>query len=224
MTQTNTQTIGTTTPPFRLHPVRELPTGEAVGLILEHRESFADRVRFGPAANQTPAPVSAAATWLSSRIEHAAHSEALSPQQLRPVFVPAPDAALFDSTVPLACATAMAGSPLLPQEICLEFRDSALVTAGSEVETRMRAFRRRGFRVSVDIRSSQSAEMSVALRLMIDTIRVRTEDMHDPDIAERVHEARRSGICILAEAPRWRDVDELASLGIQFGVSLRADA
>jgi hypothetical protein len=212
------------TAPFRFQAVRELPSGLTSGLILEHRDAFADSVRFGPAWDHPHDEAPSAADWLAERIERAAHAEALLPQELRPVYVPAPDAAFADRNAPLACSAAVTRSPLLPQEFCLSFRDSALALAGDRAETTVRGFRRRGFRVAADLRQSQATTFSHSLLLMIDTLSVRSEDLDEPEVMEKVQEAREAGVCILADRPRWRDAEELASLGIMFGCELRADA
>ncbi len=213
-----------TLPPFRFEAIRELPTGMAAGLLVKHREAFADTVRFGPAWSETSQTSQCAGTWLAERIERAAHAEALAPQALRPVFVPAPDAALADPNAPLACSAAVARTPLLPQEFCLVFRDAASAVAGKLIENHVRAFRRRGFRVALDMRRSQATPLSQSLLLMIDTLRVQSDDLKTPDILEIIQAARQAGVCILADRPRWRDIDELASIGIGFGFDLRADA
>jgi|GEM_PF-2576420 len=213
-----------TLPPFRFEPVRELPTGMATGLLVEHREAFADAVRFGPAWADACQPSQCAGSWLAERIERAAHTEALAPQTLRPIFVPAPDAALADPNAPLACSGAVARTPLLAQEFCIVFRDSAFAVAGGLIEKHVRSFRRRGFRVALDMRRSQATPLTQSLLLMIDTLRVHCDDLGEPDILEIVQAAREAGVCILGDCPKWRNVNELASIGIGFGFDLRADA
>lgn len=211
-------------PPFRFQVVRDLLSGEAASLIVQHREGFDERVRFGrfetPEDGVQPDP----ALWLAERVERAAFSEAMAPGAFRPIFVPAPDAAFEHENTPMACRAAVARSQLLPQEFCLEFTDAALVLAREEAERHVRAFRRRGFRVSLDLRRSQHSALSHALRLMLDTIRVRAEDIARDEVSRTVEAAVAAGVCVIAEGPYWRDAEALARQGIAYALEPKADA
>lgn len=208
---------------FRFHPVRDLTTGEAVSLMVEHRVGYSEQVRFGPSFEDDSAQ-DTAAHWLAERIERAAHSESLAPEGLRPIYIPAPDAAFSDTDAPIAARAAVGRTQLLPQEFCLEFTDAAFVAHRGDAERRVRAFRKRGFRVSLDMRRTNNTALSHNLRLMLDTIRVSALHLDDESMAATVEAARECGVCVIAERPRWRDADRLVAQGVAYALAPMADA
>lgn len=210
--------------PFRFRFVQDLATGAAVGLMLEHRQRFDDGVRFGPGGVVTASEQESAPLWLAERIERAAFTEALAPAECRPIHVPAPDAAFEHPDTPVACRAAVARTPLLAQEFCLEFSDAAFALARHEAARIVRGYRRRGFRVGLDLTRSQSFAMSPEVCLMLDSVRVRACDLEDEGVDRIVSQSRDGGIIVIVENPRWRDSESLISRGLTYALAPRADA
>jgi hypothetical protein len=215
---------GTPAIPFRFHFVQDLATGSPVGLMIEHRQRFDDRVRFGEHGLLSSPHDVGAPLWLAERIERAAFTEALAPAECRPIHVPAPDAAFEHPDTPVACRAAVARTPLLAQEFCIEFSDAAFSLARGEATWIVRGFRRRGFRVGIDLTRSQAASLSPELRLMLDTVRVRAIDLDEETVDAAVSQARDSGISVIVDAPRWRDSEALIARGLTYALAPRADA
>ena len=213
---------------FHFLPILELVSGEAVSLMVEHRRRFADAARFGPAfearADGDMQTTGNPALWLADRLERAAASEAMAPGNLRPIYVPGPDAAFTHEDTAMACRAAIARTRFLPQEYCIEFTDTAFTNARDDIETRVRNFRRHGFRVGLDIRRSRHTALSFGLRLMLDTLRFNGEDIDSDDVAQSVEAAREAGMCVMAEKPRWRDADRLVAMGVSYALAPIADA
>ena len=204
----------------RIHPAVHLQTGDLVGAFVELDMAFDDRPVFSEIA-----PPPSAARWVTDRLRELRSILTAQNVQERPVILPLPAMALNDPDLPSKCADTLAGTRLCAQEFSFEFTDAAFATCQRDVASTLRAFRQRGFRVSIDARLSCTAELAASNWLMIDTLRIPAlSDATDEALLDRVETARTAGVAIVAERPYWRDGDALADLGIEYGLHPRADA
>ena len=209
---------------LRLAPVVHLLSGEVVSAVAESQRQFEDRPQFG-LASETVLKSANPAKWLAGQIEDLAELVGIVDTPARPLFLAAPLAAFSHSNTAIAADAAVRKTRLLAQEICLEFKDAAFVSGGTDCLRRVEALRRKGFRVSIDARQAWNSEPPRALHLLIDTIRVRADDIDAcEDLATKIEIAAASGVAIIAEGARWRDGEMLANMGIDYGCRPRADA
>ena len=210
--------------PARFRPIIHLTSGDIVASLAETPHAFTDTVSFGPAATLNAAQ-SNPAKWLAEKIETVAAAARLLEVTERPIIVRAPVAAFAHSGTGKACEIAAARSKLCPQEICLEFCDSALAASPAEALSRVRLLRQRGFRISIDARKAWNTDVTPALRLCIDTYRVQAESLYsEPTLQDSCERAAEAGISVVAHGARWRDADLLDSYGILYAINPVADA
>ena len=211
------------TPQYRFSPVVDLSDGSSLGSLCDMSVAFEERASFGPVT--APQNAACPATWLSDRLVEIACAVHSGDPRDRPIIVPAPVSALRNVNAAIACDAAIRRTVLCQQEICLEFPDSAFTADGSDTTLLPTNFRRRGFRVSVDMRKSWQSILSEPLRLLIDTIRVEAAMLEtEPELIERCEAASAAGIVVIAENAKWRDGQELATFGVRGAVSPKADA
>ena len=201
----------------------DLIDGGSLGSLCDISSTFEETVSFGPSA--IPSRVACPATWLSERLVDIACEAYGGDLRHRPIIVPAPAAALRHPHAALACDTAVRRTTLCQQEFCIEFQDAAFVASGYDELRYPLNFRRRGFRVSVDMRKSWQIKMTDSFRLMIDTIRIDARALEtDPELVRHCESASEAGILVIAENAKWRQGSELANLGVQAAVSPQTDS
>ncbi len=212
---------------IRFAPVVHLQTGESVTLIAETQRRFEERAVFGRAAmaaESSDAAPQTPAMWLADHIEDVAN-HAHANTTARPVIVSAPLAALLNPDTAVACDAAMLRTRLCPQEICIEVSDASFALPGPDVQQAIEAFRRCGFRVSLDATRSWQSALSAPMRLLLDNMRIDARYLEsEPELDNRVEAAIASGMSVIAENAPWRDGDYLSSLGIDYALRPRADA
>lgn len=210
----------------RLLPVMHLETGEAVLLFAETEKRFEERAVFGPATSTAEgSEVASPAHWMAEQVEAIAN-DAHNRSTERPVIVELPLVALVHADTAMACDAAIARTRLCPQEICLEVQDAALaLPAARNAKDSIEAFRRCGFRVSINSTRSWQAPLDHSLRLLLDSIRVDARKIDgNEDLQDRIEAAASAGMLVIAENANWRDSYYLNELGIEYGFRMRADA
>lgn len=209
--------------PLRVNPAVHLCSGDTVGAFVEYAEMFEDRPVF--AARMAKAASPSAIDWVADRISDLAIYCETTCTTERPLILPVPGICLTETGMIESCVHAAAQTRLCHQELSFEITDTALATSAHKMRPLLQAFRQRGFRVSIDSRRSWSAEISGECWLMIDTLRVRADDIgQDQDLDRRIETAATAGVAIVAEHARWRDGDLLSDRGIDYGLFPRADA
>ena len=209
---------------LRFAPIMHLESGDQVAAIAEAPIEFAETASFGPAAILDAVRTNPA-KWLADQIEDIAAGATLLDVTGRPILVPAPISAFAHSGTGAACESAVQRSKLCPQEICLEFIDGALASSPEDTANRVRALRRRGFRVSIDARKAWNTPLTTALRIALDTYRIDADQLlSETSLQDQCEIAATSGITVIAENARWRDADWLADLGVEYAIRPKADA
>ena len=209
----------------RLLPVMHLETGDAVLLFAESEKRFEERAVFGRAALAAEcSEVASPAQWMAEKVEEVANDAHYRTTE-RPVIVPIPMVALIHPDTAMACDAAVARTKLCPQEVCLEVEDAALALPSAQnAQDGIEALRRCGFRVSLNSTRSWQAPLSYSLRVLLDSMRVDARKIEtDPELEDRIDAAACAGMLVIAENAYWRDSDYLNSLGIEYGVRMRAD-
>ena len=208
---------------FRFHPVMHLVDGASYGAVCEMSRSFDEAAAFGPLSGkgQSPDP----AKWLSERLSEIASAAHAMDQRMRPIIVPAPMAALAHANTAVGCDAAIRRTTLCQQEVCLEFEDAAFAGCPGDSVRQVSSLRRRGFRVSVDMRKSWTTSINEGLRLLIDSLRVDASDLETDEKLMAICEAAAvAGILVIVENARWRDGEFYTRLGLNAGVRMSADA
>ena len=211
------------TTPLRFKPVMHLSTGETQSVLCQSARRYSDRVSFGIMFAEDD--IDSPAKWLAEHIEEAAHAVNLTEKRARPVIIRAPFAAFAHPDTGIACEAAIKRTRLCPQEVCLDIQDGALSLSPSDAAERVRSFRRRGFRVSLDARKAWNTVLDTPMRLMLDAIHIDAEKLFScEDLQRKCTIATAAGISVIAERAKWRDADALSTLGVQFAISPRTDA
>lgn len=207
---------------LRFQPVMHVLDGTSFGTVCELSRRYEEKAAFGPASLSQS--VSGPAKWLADQLLEVASAAHTFDNRLRPIIVPAPAAALTDENTAVGCDAAIRRTTLCQQEISLEFQDSAF--SGGQMDTvhSVASLRKRGFRVSIDMRKSWQTPLTEGLGLLIDSIRVDARDLEANDeLMDICEAASASGILVIADKANWRDGDFLDGLGIQAGVKMRTD-
>jgi hypothetical protein len=204
---------------LRFRPVVRLADGEAFGLHAETDRQFGE-VRFGHHDNTE----ASAGGWLGDLIERAARLAAETGVTQRPLSVTAPMAALFDRDAPMAAEAACMRARTLPSEIRIDFDDASVTALEDFAMDRLDAFRRKGFRVGLDARTSWRTPMSARARSTFEAVRVDMGTCISNDVPlSRLEAASADGVALIAENAFWRDAADLAGVGVHFAISPRAD-
>jgi hypothetical protein len=215
------QPVMTRQPRLRFRPVVRLSDGSAFGMHAEADIAFEDTFR---TRHLTDVDLPSAAGWLGDLIERACRLAQDTQTMPRPMSILAPMAALADKDAPMAAEAAVARAGALAQEIRLDFSDASVCALEDLALDRVDAFRRRGFRVGLDARTSWRTAMGARARLTFEAVRLdpsRCEALEIP--MTRIEVASADGIALIAENVRWRDAEKLADMGVHFAVSPRAD-
>jgi hypothetical protein len=215
------QPVMTRQPRLRFRPVVRLSDGSAFGMDAEADIAFEDTFR---TRHLTDVDLPSAAGWLGDLIERACRLAQDTQTMPRPMSILAPMAALADKDAPMAAEAAVARAGALAQEIRLDFSDASVCALEDLALDRVDAFRRRGFRVGLDARTSWRTAMGARARLTFEAVRLdpsRCEALEIP--MTRIEVASADGIALIAENVRWRDAEKLADMGVHFAVSPRAD-
>jgi hypothetical protein len=215
------QPVMTRQPRLRFRPVVRLSDGSAFGMHAEADIAFEDTFR---TRHLTDVDLPSAAGWLGDLIERACRLAQDTQTMPRPMSILAPMAALADKDAPMAAEAAVARAGALAQEIRLDFSDASVCALEDLALDRVDAFRRRGFRVGLDARTSWRTPMGARARLTFEAVRLdpsRCEALEIP--MTRIEVASADGIALIAENVRWRDAEKLADMGVHFAVSPRAD-
>lgn len=208
---------------LRLHPSVHLCRGETVGAFVESMFRLDDGPRFGPASGTTTAED--LQTRLVSQLQQLAAYCDATETDLRPLILPVPVCILEMPALIESCIDMIAHTKLCPQELSFEFTDAELVRNTGFDFNLFRSLRMRGLRVGIDARTSWRATLQPMSWLMVDTLRVTTEQIGlDQALDDMVASAVDAGVSIVADKPRWRDGDYLARAGIEYGVQPYADA
>lgn len=200
-----------------------LCSGDAVGAFMEYAYNFEDK----PAllSNSDIKTHHTAASWIASKIIDMASMCDMIDYIERPLILPVPARTLIDNDVLEFCTNAAAQTRLCHQEISLEITDAAISAHTEEAVTFMHTFRRQGFRVSVDARKSCAGELPGECWLLVDTLRLRAQDIEvEPALQDMIGLASSAGVAIVAERALWRDGEYLARMGIDYALKPRTDA
>lgn len=214
---------GQTTPHVRAHNCLHLSSGDTVGAVIEYAQNFEDTaVVFASGTTLTHTRPS---DWVGEKIlDVAAMCETIDYTE-RPLVMPVPAMVLTDPFIVEACIKAAAQTRLCHQEISLELTDAAITLHTEDAHTFVHMLRRKGFRVSVDARKSWAGNLPGTDWLMVDTLRIRAQDLDtNPELDHLIETAAAAGVAIIAEQPYWRDGDYLATLGIDYAINPRTDS
>lgn len=207
----------------RFLPVMHLKNYDLVGLVHQSDATFDAPVAFGPVTGVQP--MACPADWLAGQIEKAMNGTQQANRTAGPVHISAPCTALGHPDTPRACEAAVRRARACAQEVCLDFEDSAFFDTPKDAVEHVGALRSRGFRVGIDARKSWQAGTTPPLRMLIDSVHIRADDLYvESQLAGRVKEVAEEGVAIIAERGRWRDADLLQALGVKYAVAPSADA
>ena len=207
---------------LRFTPVMHVLDGGSYGTVCELSRQYEEKASFGPAAMS--GGVSGPAKWLADRLLEVASAAHTFDNRMRPIIVPAPAAALNDDNTAIGCDAAVRRTTLCQQEISLEFQDSAFADGRKDNLHSVASLRKRGFRVSIDMRKSWHTPLRDGLGLLIDSIRVDARELEaNEQLMDICESASAAGILVIADKANWRDGAFLDSLGIKAGVGMRAD-
>ncbi|WP_291076277.1 EAL domain-containing protein [Hyphomonas sp.] len=207
---------------LRFQPVMHVLDGTAYGTVCELSRHYEERAAFGPASRSNTA--SEPAKWLSDRLAEVASAAHTFDNRMRPIIVPAPAAALRDKNTAVGCDAAIRRTTLCQQEVSLEFPDAAFSDGHADAINHVAALRKRGFRVSIDMRKSWQSPLRQGLGLLIDSIRVDAEEVSESDeLMDICESASHAGILVIADKANWRDGAFLERIGVKAGVRLRSD-
>lgn len=198
-------------------------SGETMGSLAHAYRQYEDAPTFG--AFKSPLRAPSPAEWLAEHIEQIGLYVGASNDVKRPIIVQAPLLSLAHSDTLMACLMAAQRVHLCPQEICIEFPDTAFAKDPDQAFAHIERFRQSGFRVGIDMRRAQKASLSAGLCMMLETLRLSGQNMLQ-DIATLglAETAAHAGINVIAQRPRWRDAEKLAQSGIFMLINPRADA
>ncbi|MDF1804793.1 EAL domain-containing protein [Hyphomonas sp.] len=207
---------------LRFQPVMHVLDGTSFGTVCEMSKRFEEKAAFGPAAATQSA--TGPAKWLADRLLEVASAAHTFDNRMRPIIVPAPAAALGDDNTAVGCDAAIRRTTLCQQEISLEFQDSVFADGRTEAIHSVASLRKRGFRVSIDMRKSWQTQLRDGLGLMIDSIRVDARELQiNEELMDLCEFASAAGILVIADKANWRDGAFFDSLGVQAGVRMRTD-
>ncbi|MEM6666199.1 MAG: hypothetical protein AAF638_07325 [Pseudomonadota bacterium] len=210
-------------PRQRLLPVMHLDSFDLAGMVHETSLAFDAPLSFGPVTGAQSAICPA--EWLGERIEDALSVANALGNYSSPIHVSAPMPALGHADTPSACEAAVRRARACPQEICLEFEDAAYCANQGDALRHVSTLRGRGFRIGIDARKSWQATTTPPLRMLIDSIRIKADDLDiEADLASRVADVAAEGVCVITDGARWRDRDALTALGVSLAISPKADA
>lgn len=215
------QPVMTRQPRLRFRPVVRLSDGSAFGMHAEADIAFEDTFR---TRHLTDVDLPSAAGWLGDLIERACRLAQDTQTMPRPMSILAPMAALADKDAPMAAEAAVARVGALAQEIRLDFCDASVCALEDLALDSLDAFRRRGFRVGLDARTSWRTAMGTRARLTFEAVRLDPSRCVALEIPmTRIEVASADGIALIAENVHWRDAEKLADMGVHFAMSPKAD-
>jgi hypothetical protein len=114
---------------------------------------------------------------------------------------------------------------LLTQEFRLDFCDASIVALEDLALDRIDNFRRKGFRVGLDARTSWRTPMGARARMTFEAVRLDPSRMEAMEIPmTRLEVSSADGVAIIAENVRWRDAEKLADVGVHFAMAPKADS
>jgi len=208
---------------IRIKPSMHLCSGDAVGAFAEHARTFDERPVFTHDAGRS-AHLSPAEWVVRSVSDLAVICQTLSYNE-RPIVLPIPACAFSQPGLVDACDHAIAQTQFANQEISFEITDAAAAATGALLQNMITAFRKKGFRISIDARKSWTSRMPAPCWLMIDTLRICPHHIEtEAELEDMISIARSAGVAIVAQKPHWRDGEYLASLGIDYGLNPRTDS
>ena len=206
---------------LRFDPVTELSSGKASFHLTRIDPLYEELNVFGMTS---PAIAATPSAWLGAAIELLTREADAEACETRPLHVPAPVSILLDPNAALAADSTVRRTTFCPQEICIELSDAAFGIAGEEALPALLKLRRKGFRIALDARTSWTTPLNHDLRPHIERIRVPLDEILADDIyVPRLAIAEALGIDLIADRAKWRQVDELQELGINYALSLVAD-
>lgn len=200
-----------------------LESGDPICAFLSPMREFADSCRFGFASRDVE--TADIIGWFTSEIEALiSFAQSIEPHT-RPLILPLPDIAISNPHLAAIADDLVSASYLCPQEISFEISDATMVHHADEAITLIQAFRRRGFRISIDARKSWQSALPGFAWLMIDTVRIDQDSLAgDEKLSDFVSLASDAGVSVIAMRPAWRDSYYLETFGIEYGVAPRSDA
>lgn len=209
---------------LRTEPCFHLPTGDTVGAFVQSAHAFNDQASsFLTGTSQQRVKVE---DWLYDQITTLdVYCQALT-MVARPLMLPVPDVSLnYTGSLLETCLHAVAQTQFCPQELSLELSSAAVISNPQQALDFVHAFRRNGFRVSIDARQNWQLEMSPMTWLMIDSLRIEARQIATcAHLDVLIDTAADAGVVIVAENAKWREADYLASLGVLYALSPKADA
>jgi hypothetical protein len=208
---------------MRLEPIIRLSDGMPDGMNARIDPAHEDMCTFrtGPSDGYV-----SAAAWTRVAIEMSIDLANERGEELRPISILLPMAALKDPDLALACEAGASRVRALPQEIRLDVLDGPLWAEGAEGFDVLERLRKRGFRLGLDARQSWRTPMGALARELFEAVRVSSQDLaHAEDgLATKVEASAAAGIKIIAENARWQDAARLLGQGVGYALAPRADA
>lgn len=163
--------------------------------------------------------------WIEQAIDTLGQAVRSKDDVNRPIHLPMPISVLLDEDASFSAYHACNSIGFCPQEFMLEFKDASFVQAGNTALDRLEEFRRYGFRIALDARTSFETPLSERLRSAIERLRVNGDDIKfDKTTQMRAEIVSQLGGDVILDRALWRDLDELRSRGATHCESLICDA
>ena len=226
MLKEHTTSVTTTLPvaTSRRHATAfHMESGDPICVFVEPRRAYNEMQRFDPAGDYNASKDMS--NWFCKEVESLiGFAEQLAPQT-RPLVFPLPEALISAVHFAAIADEMIAVSYLCPQELSFEIADATIVNHTQDAYAMIQAFRRRGFRVSVDARKCWQSTLPPHTWLMIDTLRIDQVSLpFDDKLEDYIETATNAGVSIIADRPAWRESYYLDTFGIHYGVDPKSDA
>lgn len=169
--------------------------------------------------------VTSPAGWLALTLRRLAHCAREFEVGVRPLHAPVPYSIFSHDRGPDLCLQAVTAEEFCPQEFILEFQDASLAATEDDVLDKMEAYRRKGFRIGLDARTSSAAPFGARLRSAVERIRVCEEDLlTDETVQMRAEIVSSLGGNVILDRAHWKRADLLVSYGATHSLKMITDA
>ena len=163
--------------------------------------------------------------WLGQVVRKLAHAAKTNEMNARPIHVPMPFSILADPNGPARAQQAVRDEDCCPQEFILEFQDASFSVMEVTGLDRMEDYRRIGFRIGLDARTSSAAPFGARLRSAVERMRVSSEELlFDETIQMRAEIVSSIGGDVIIDRAPWQKAELLRSYGATHALRMMADA
>lgn len=163
--------------------------------------------------------------WLEKIIRKLAQAAKTHEMHSRPIHVPLPVGILYDPDGPASAQKAARAEDFCPQEFILEFQDASLASMDIAVLDGMEDYRRLGFRIGLDARTSTAAPFGARLRSAVERLRISADELlFDETVQMRADIVSSMGGDVILDRAQWQKADLLKSYGATHALKLTTDA